>query len=69
MECSPRRLEVAIPLEEITPYFPRGGNAWAIGITRIIPALGVESWTQPAGAVPRPETFGLLRFDAPGAIR
>ncbi len=63
------RLEVAIPLEEITPHVPQQGMAWAIGVTRIIPAVGLESWTHPAAAVPRPETFGLLRFDPPGAVR
>jgi hypothetical protein len=63
------RLEVAIPLEEITPIVPQSGMAWAIGITRIIPGVGLESWTQPAAAAPRPETFGLLRFDPPGGVR
>jgi hypothetical protein len=63
------RLEVAIPLEEITPIVPQQGMAWAIGVTRIIPAVGLESWTQPAAKVPRPESFGLLRFDPPGAVR
>ena len=63
------RLEVAIPLEEITPIIPQQGMAWAIGITRIIPTVGLESWTHPAAAAPRPESFGLLRFDPPGAVR
>jgi hypothetical protein len=63
------RVEVAIPLEEITPHVPQKGTAWAIGITRIIPAVGVESWTHPAVATPRPENFGLLRFDPAGALR
>jgi photosystem II stability/assembly factor-like uncharacterized protein len=63
------RLEVAIPLEEIAPFAPRQGMAWAIGIARIIPAVGLESWTHPAAASPRPETFGLLRFDQPGSVR
>lgn len=62
-------LEAAIPLEEITPIVPQRGMAWAIGITRIIPAVGVESWTHPAAASPRPENFGLLRFDPAGAAR
>ena len=62
-------LEVAIPLEEITPIVPQQGMAWAIGVTRIIPAVGLESWTHPAAKVPRPESFGLLRFDPPGALR
>jgi hypothetical protein len=60
---------VAIPLDELTPLAPQRGTAWALGITRIIPAVGVESWTLPASATPRPENFGLLRFDAPGDPR
>jgi len=63
------RLEAAIPLEELTPVTLQRGAGWAVGITRIIPAIGVESWTQPAAATPRPENFGLLRFDGPGDPR
>jgi hypothetical protein len=59
------RLEAAIPLEELTPAVPQRGTGWALGITRIIPAVGIESWTQPASATPRPENSGLLRFDTP----
>jgi hypothetical protein len=63
------RIEAAIPLDELTPLNPQRGSAWGLGIRRIIPAVGVESWTQPATAVNRPENFGLLRFDAPGDPR
>jgi hypothetical protein len=63
------RLEAAIPLEELTPLVPQSGSAWAIGITRIIPAVGIESWTHPSSASPRAENFGILRFDAPGDPR
>ncbi len=63
------RVEAAIPLDELTPVSPQRGTAWALGITRVIPAVGIESWTLPASAAPRPETFGLLRFDAPGDPR
>ncbi|MBI3861783.1 MAG: hypothetical protein HY290_07790 [Planctomycetia bacterium] len=62
-------VEAAIPFAEIAPYVPGRGTAWALGITRIIPAIGLESWTHPASATPRPECAGLLRFDAPGAPR
>ncbi len=62
-------LEIAIPLEEITATVPQPGTSWAIGITRVIPAVGVESWTHPAAATPRPENFGLMRFDPPGTVR
>ena len=63
------RVEVAIPLNELTPAVPQRGTAWALGIARVIPAVGIESWTLPASAAPHPENFGLLRFDAPGDPR
>ena len=57
------RIEAAIPLEELTPVMPVKNTVWAIGLLRTIPAVRLESWTQPASSDPRPETFGLLRFD------
>jgi hypothetical protein len=63
------QLEAAIPLGELTPQPPQRGAGWAVGITRIIPAIGVESWPQPATPVPRPENSGILRFDGPGDPR
>ena len=63
------RIEAAIPIDELTPFVPQRGTGWAVGITRIIPAVGVESWPQPASATPHPENSGLLRFDAPGDPR
>ena len=63
------QIEAAIPLDELTPITPQRGIAWGLGITRIAPAVGVESWTQPATATNRPENFGLLRFDGPGDLR
>jgi len=57
------RVEAAIPFAQLAPRPPRPGAAWAVGINRVIPAVGLESWTQPASKVPRPETFGLIRFD------
>jgi hypothetical protein len=57
------RIEAAIPLEELTPVAPVKNTVWAIGLLRTIPAVRLESWTQPASSDPRPETFGLLRFD------
>ena len=62
------RAEAAIPFEELAPYIPGRGTAWALGATRIIPGVGIESWTTPSANV-RPDTFGLMRFEAPGAVR
>lgn len=54
-------VEAAIPLKELVPGAP-AGQTWAVGIVRTMPTIGVESWTHPAGAVPRPAAFGLVRF-------
>lgn len=59
------RIEAAIPFDELTPEPAHKGTAWAMGITRTIPAVGLESWTHPAAAAPRAENFGILRFDGP----
>jgi len=57
------RVEAAILLQELVPLAPQKNVMWAVGIVRTIPTVGLESWTHPAGTRPRPETFGLLRFD------
>ncbi|REJ96928.1 MAG: hypothetical protein DWQ29_00535 [Planctomycetota bacterium] len=56
-------IEAAIPLEALVPAAPGPRATWSIGISRIMPAEGVQSWTQPAGSVPRGEAMGLLRFE------
>ncbi|MCA9055736.1 MAG: hypothetical protein KDA75_17980, partial [Planctomycetaceae bacterium] len=57
------RIEVAIPLEELTPKPPSRGDVWAAGITRVIPAEAIQGWTHPARLEPQGETFGLVQFD------
>jgi photosystem II stability/assembly factor-like uncharacterized protein len=57
------RLEAAIPFAELAPNPPIRGAAWGVGVVRTIPAVGWQSWTSPTGDKPRPETFGLVRFD------
>ena len=56
-------IEAAIPLEELAPHAPKQGHAWAIGVQRIVPGVGFQSWTQPAAVNPRGEGFGLLIFN------
>ena len=53
-------VEAAIPLKELTPQKPDAGAAWSLGVQRIVPGVGFQSWTQSAGPNPRPEGFGLL---------
>jgi photosystem II stability/assembly factor-like uncharacterized protein len=56
------RIEAAIPFKELVPAGPVPGDVWAAGIVRTIPAVKLESWTHPASSEPRPESFGLIRF-------
>ena len=56
-------VEAAVPLVELTRDFPTAGQAWALGVTRIAPGVGLQSWTTPAGAEPVGEGFGLLLFE------
>ncbi len=57
------RVEVAIPLSELTPQPPRRNDVWNVGIVRTIPAVGQHAWTHPISETPRPETFGMVKFD------
>jgi len=57
------RIEAAIPIKEMAPNPPQAKRYWAVGLKRIMPAVGVQSWMQPAEERPRPELFGLMRFD------
>lgn len=55
--------EIAIPWEELQPGPPEPAAVWAVGIARIMPGIGSQSWT-PAGAdIPLPPRFGFLRFE------
>ena len=57
------RIEAAIPFDELGPFTPGAGAAWGLGVVRTVPAVGWQTWTEPAGDKPRPETFGYLKFD------
>ncbi|GAB4155458.1 MAG: hypothetical protein Tsb009_32250 [Planctomycetaceae bacterium] len=57
------RFEAAIPWRELAPRAPVRNTAWAMGIVRTMPGIGVQSWTHPMGDIPRPESFGFLRFE------
>ncbi|MEX0718343.1 MAG: YCF48-related protein [Planctomycetaceae bacterium] len=57
------RFEAAIPLEELVPERPMRGHVWGLGLVRVMPAVGVAGWTEESSVRPRPETFGLLRFE------
>ncbi len=56
------RIEGMIPFSEMVPQPPRPGEAWGLAIVRTAPAVKQEAWVPPASTKPRPESFGLLRF-------
>ncbi len=57
------RLEMAIPWEEMVPNAPQAREAWAMSLTRVIPAQAVQSWTGSSKWPPGWESFGLVRFE------
>jgi photosystem II stability/assembly factor-like uncharacterized protein len=56
------RIEGAIPFSEMVPRAPRPGEGWGLAIIRTAPTVKQEAWVPPASTRPRPESFGLLRF-------
>jgi hypothetical protein len=56
-------VEAAIPIQELSQRPPAAGDAWAVGVQRVAPGGGFQSWTRPAAIRPRPEGFGLLLFE------
>src|SRR5262249_30723345 len=56
-------IEAAIPLAELGPKKPQVRDVWTLGIQRIIPRVGLQSFTTPAAVEPRPEGFGLMVFE------
>jgi photosystem II stability/assembly factor-like uncharacterized protein len=56
------RIEGAIPFTAMVPNPPRAGDSWGLAIVRTAPAVTQEAWNPPASTRPRPESFGLLRF-------
>jgi len=56
------RIEGAIPFTEMVPRPPRVGEGWGLAIVRTAPTVKQEAWIPPASTRPRPESFGLLRF-------
>lgn len=56
-------IEVAIPLDQLTRDYPRARSVWSIGLQRVIPGTGFQSWTRPAAPAVQPEGFGYLVFE------
>jgi hypothetical protein len=56
-------IEAAIPLDQLSGEPPAAGTAWAMGIQRIVPGVGFQSWNAPAAIDVMPEGFGYLVFE------
>jgi hypothetical protein len=54
--------EAAIPLAELTGRTPQPRDVWAIGVQRVAPGVGFQSWTTPAAVSMLPDGFGLMLF-------
>ncbi|MFT5524555.1 MAG: photosystem II stability/assembly factor-like uncharacterized protein/TolA-binding protein, partial [Pirellulaceae bacterium] len=55
-------VEFAVPWSQLAPSAPRVNDAWAVGVQRVVPGVGFQSWSQPAAAKPRAEGMGILLF-------
>jgi hypothetical protein len=64
------QVEAAIPMVELTGDAVTVGRAWACNLVRTLPGRGVQAWSLPAEAQPRPEGMGLLMFlqEAPANV-
>ncbi|MEX2318177.1 MAG: YCF48-related protein [Pirellulales bacterium] len=56
-------VEAAVPLAELVGKPPEAKHVWAVGVRRIIPRVGYESWTGDAADGDSPNQFGLLLFE------
>jgi hypothetical protein len=54
--------EAAIPRSALTAEPPDHTTAWAVGVQRIVPGVGFQSWTEPASPEVTPEGFGYVVF-------
>ena len=55
-------IEAAIALEELAQSAPGKDDVWVLGMHRIVPGVGIQSFTKPAAVDPRGESFALMMF-------
>lgn len=60
------QIEAAIPLTELTGNPIGTGQTWAGNVVRTLPGRGVQAFSTPADAMPRPDGMGLVHFPALG---
>lgn len=56
-------IEAAIPLAELGEAHLDSASIWSVGLQRIVPDVGFQSWTQPATVTGQAEGFGYVRFE------
>ncbi|MCI0642152.1 MAG: YCF48-related protein [Gemmataceae bacterium] len=56
------QIEAAIPLGEMSADRVAVNSAWAVNVVRVLPGRGVQAWSLPADAQPRPEGMALMLF-------
>jgi len=62
-EKSHWRVEIAIPLKELLGDQPlNAGNAFAVSLSRILPAVAVQSWGDQKTEHPTRSAMGIVRF-------
>jgi hypothetical protein len=59
-DASSWSVELAIAFSELAVRPPQPREAWALGLSRIMPGEGCTSWNKPTAARVRGESFGLL---------
>jgi hypothetical protein len=56
-------VEAAIPLSSLSTAAPQAGDAWAVGLMRLVPAVGLMSWAPAASPRGLPAGFGYVIFE------
>ncbi len=55
--------EMAIPLAELVEKSPQPRDVWAVGVQRVVPGVGMESWSLPARVRGEGEGLGLMLLE------
>ena len=56
-------IEVAIAKQDLVLPNDQARTVWGLGLQRIVPGVGFQSWTQPSSIEVRPEGFGCLTLE------
>jgi len=55
-------LEIAIPFSELTGAVPTNSSTWGLGLTRVMPGIDSQSWSNSGAMEPMAAQFGFLEF-------